>query len=115
MVKIDAYRFGEIVVDGLKYHNDIIIFSDHILDSWWRKKGHEVQLKDLEEVLREKDIEVLVIGKGDPGYMDLNSETKKALEARGIQVILQPTKKAWKTFNAIKEIRKTVGAFHLTC
>ena len=103
------------VVKGEKYHNDIIIFPNYILDFWWRRKGHEVQIEDLEEVLKQKDIEVLVIGKGEPGYLDINSKTKEVLESRGIQLIIQPTKKAWKTYNAIRDTHRVVGAFHLTC
>jgi len=114
-VKINAYQFGEMVIEGVKYHNDLIVFPDHIVDSWWRKRGHEILPEDLEEVFKQKDIEVLVIGKGEPGYMDISSAAKEKLEKQGIEVIIQPTKLAWKTYNDLSKTRKVVGAFHLTC
>ena len=114
-MKIDAYQFGEMVVRGVTYHSDIIVLENHILDSWWRKKGHEVRLEDLEEVLKQQNTDVLVVGKGDPGHMDIKPETKKALESRGIEVIALPTKQAWKKYNALRESHTAVGAFHLTC
>lgn len=114
-MKIDSYQFGQMVVRGVTYRNDIIVFENHIVASWWRKKGHEVQVEDLEEVLQQKETEVLVVGKGEPGYMDLRPETKKALEDRGMEVIVLPTKQAWKKYNTLRESRNAVGAFHLTC
>jgi hypothetical protein len=114
-VKIDAYQFGEMVVRGVTYHNDLIVFENRILDSWWRTKGHEVHVEDLEEVLKQQGTEVLVVGKGEPGYMDIKPETQKALESRGIKVLALPTKQAWKKYNALRETHNAVGAFHLTC
>ena len=114
-MRIDTYRFGEMVVEGVTYHNDIIVFPQYVLDSWWRKKGHEVHFEDLGEIWKQKDTEVLVIGKGEPGYMDINLETKKVLESRGVEVVVLPTKQAWKAYNTLRETRTVVGAFHLTC
>ena len=114
-MRIDSYQFGQMVVEGVTYRSDLIVFENHLLDSWWRKKGHEVQLEDLEEVLKRVDPDVLVVGKGDPGYMEIRPEARKALESRGIQVIALPTKQAWKKYNALQESHNAVGAFHLTC
>lgn len=114
-MKIDSYQFGQMVVGGVTYRSDLIVFENHIVDSWWRKKGHEIQLEDLEEVLKQEEPDVLVVGKGDPGYMNVKPETLDALESRGIEVIALPTKEAWKKYNALRESRNAVGAFHLTC
>ena len=115
-MKIDSYQFGEMVIGGNPYRNDLIVFESHLVDSWWRKQGHEVQLEDLEEVLKQKGTDILVVGKGEPGYMDVKPETKKALESLGMEVIALPTHQAWKKYNALRENNTAVvGAFHLTC
>ena len=115
-MKIDSYQFGEMVVGGIPYRSDLIVFESRLVDSWWRKQGHEVQLEDLEEVLKHKDTDVLVIGKGEPGYMEIKPETVKALKSLGIEVIALPTKQAWKHYNVLREENTAVaGAFHLTC
>lgn len=114
-MKIDSYQFGEMVVRGITYRNDLIVFENHLLAPWWRKRGHLLQLEDLEEVLQQKDTDVLVVGKGEPGFMDIKPETKSALQAQGIAIIALPTKQAWKKYNALRESHNAVGAFHLTC
>ena len=113
--RINSYRFGEMVVDGISYRQDIIIFPDHVRDSWWRIKGHEVHPEDLTEVLARSDIDVLIIGQGDPGLVRMMPEARKAVESVGWELIVQSTADAWKTYNTMSSSRKVVGGFHLTC
>ena len=113
--RINAYRFGEMVVDGISYRQDIIIFPDHVRESWWRIQGHEVHADDLMEVLTRSDIDLIIIGQGDPGLVRIMPEARTAVESRGWELIVQPTTEAWKTYNAKSPSRKVVGAFHLTC
>ena len=103
------------VVDGMPYRQDIIIFPDYVRESWWRKKGHEVHSEDLTEALARDDIDALVIGKGDPGLVEIMFELIKAVESKGWELIVEPTAEAWKTYNAMSSARKVIGAFHLTC
>ena len=46
-------------------------------------------------------------------------EVKKLLEElkeRGIEVVVEETRRAWRTYNELASSgRKVVGAFHLTC
>jgi len=114
---IESYDFGEIVIDGKKYTSDIIIFPNKVLDGWWRKEGHRLYLQDLKEVLEvEHKPEVLVVGTGYFGVMEVAEEVKNKLKSMGIEVIVQPTKQAWQTFNKLlKSGRRVVAALHLTC
>lgn len=112
---IDAYSFGQIVVSGKQYTSDLIIFSDHVRDGWWRKEGHRLCIEDFKEAL-EDEPEVLVIGTGHPGLMKVPPDTRESIESMGIEVIIQPTGQAWQTFNKLlREGKKAVAAFHLTC
>jgi len=58
---IDSYGFGHITINGKRYTNDVIVFSDRVKDNWWRKEGHQLQMEDIEAVVNEKP-EVLVVG-----------------------------------------------------
>jgi len=109
---IDSYRFGNIVVDGKSFDKDLIIFPDRIIDNWWRKEGHMLQLADLEEVV-EFMPEVLVVGTGDTGMMKIAEEVIERMKHEGIQMIAYKNKDAVRIFNESK--KKKVGAFHLTC
>ena len=113
--KVEAYSFGEIIIDGRRYTSDVIIRPDGVLDNWWRKEGHSLCLEDLRHAL-EIEPEVLVIGTGYSGFMRVPWELIEALRARGIEVIVETTREAWRIYNRLaEEGRRVVGAFHLTC
>lgn len=86
-----------------------------VLDGWWRKEGHRVELADVEDILSARP-EVLVVGMGDPGRMRVEEDLRAALSAASIRLIEEPTARAVATFNALAgERRNVAAAFHLTC
>ncbi len=109
---IEDYDFGRIVIDGRAYTHDVIIFPDRVFEGWWRKEGHAVDIEDLREVAVFRP-DILVIGTGEPGRMKVKNEARKSLESKGIEVIVENTKKACDTLNSLGP--NAVGAFHLTC
>ena len=114
-MRIESYRFGLMKVDGVEYGQDLVVFPDEIRSNWWRKQGHSLSVEDLRDVLEFKP-EVLVVGKGASGLMEVPASTQKALQDEGIEVIAQNTGQACNTFNEqIEKGKKVVGAFHLTC
>lgn len=114
-MKIDSYHFGEIVIAGREYKNDVMIYRNAV-ESWWRERGHHLQLKDLDWLLeQEPPPEVVVLGKGRYGVMTVAADVVKALEERGIEVIAQPTKEACQSYNELVESKRAAAALHLTC
>ncbi len=111
---IESYAFGRIVVDGQRYFRDLIIYPDRVEAGWWREEGHSVSPADLWEVIQARP-EVLVIGQGSFGRMDVPAETRRALEEAGIEVIVEPTGRACETFNRLSATRRAAAALHLTC
>ena len=77
---IDSYRFGHIVIDGQPYDKDVIILPGGVLAGWWRREGHLLHPDDLEAVV-DADPELLVVGQGASGRMQVAPETTKALDA----------------------------------
>lgn len=112
--KIDGYRFGEIIIDGQRYSYDVMIFPDRVQPDWWREEGHSLSMADLYDVWQ-KPPEVLVIGQGVNGRMDVPIDTCRQLEVAGIQVIVEDTGRACQTYNQLRETRVVVAALHLTC
>ncbi len=102
------------VINGQHYRDDLILTEGSVVDSWWRIRGHSLCLEDLQPVLEDPP-EVLVVGQGDPGLMEVPEELADALRARGIEVMAAPTREAVRLFNSLAGRRKTAGAFHLTC
>ena len=111
---INSYTFGEMFIDGRHYTSDLIIYPDHIDANWWRKTGHELCLNDIREVLAEQP-ECLIVGTGSPGLMKVLPETEEYFKTHNIELITEPTDKAYKTFNKLSIQKHVVGAFHLTC
>lgn len=113
-MRIDFYEFGRITVEGKNYTHDLLIFPDRIISPWWRLEGHELGVKDLEIVWKEK-ISYLVIGTGAYGMMRVAEEVKKKTIELGINLIVEKTGKATQIYNHYEPTRQIAGAFHLTC
>ena len=112
---IEAYRFGEMVIDGQIYQRDLIIYPERVDADWWRKTGHEVCVEDIQAILAAQP-ECLVVGTGKPGFMKVLAETHDVLNEQGIECIVAPTKQAYRTFNhEFQRQKRVIGAFHLTC
>jgi hypothetical protein len=111
---IEDYHFGSITVDGKTYTGDIKIISGEVVSDWWRIEGHKLAVADIEDIL-DAGPDVLVVGKGDPGLMEVLPETEKLLEELGILLVAKPTAEALKTYNSLLGQRKVAFAAHLTC
>lgn len=111
---IESSSFGQMVIDGQSYTSDLLITLSGIKASWWRKTGHRLCLDDLEEVLQE-EVEVFVIGTGFSGLMKVEKEVEIFALSKGIELIIEKTEKAARSFNRVSSQKKAIGAFHLTC
>jgi hypothetical protein len=111
---IESYSFGKIVIDGKVYSSDVIITPEKIHDCWWRKQGHVLHIEDLAEIL-EYNPEILIIGTGANDLMVVPEETKSFVESEGIKLIVKNTKEACETYNELRDKKRIIAAFHLTC
>jgi hypothetical protein len=114
-MEITAYNFGSIDVEGNNYTSDVIILPAIVKDGWWRKQGHSLAVEDLKEVIAAKP-EILVVGTGYYGRMQIPDDTKSYINAQGIELIEAPTSRAVAEFNKLqKRCANIVAALHLTC
>ncbi|MDH5451037.1 MAG: MTH938/NDUFAF3 family protein [Candidatus Bathyarchaeota archaeon] len=112
---IESYDFGRIVIDGKQYGSDVLVFPHRVMSRWWRKEGHRLHINDLEEVVKEGG-EVLIVGTGYSGLMDVLTETKESMRREGFELIIRPTREACETYNnLVKSGKKVIAALHLTC
>lgn len=114
-MKIESYSFGRMVVDGLTFKKDLIIYSNHVEANWWRAEGHRLQLDDLKQHLENAQARVLVIGTGKLGMMQVPEELQRKLEDMNIRLVIEKTDQAVACFNQLGDTEGLVGAFHLTC
>lgn len=112
--EIQNYRFGGMTVDGEQYSQDLILLPERVMANWRRKEGHRLGVEDLREVF-DAAPEVLVVGSGACGLMEVPEKTRRAIEAADIELRVAQTENAWRVYNNLQKRRRTAGAFHLTC
>ena len=116
---IDHTSFGSITIEGEKYEHDVLIRCSGDIKK--RKKklskqvygtSHMVSKEEAEHVF-EDGLEILVVGTGQNGALQLSQEAEKFFRENGVTVILQRTPQAIEAFN--KRKGNVAGLFHLTC
>lgn len=119
---IEEYKFGFITIDGQTYRHDVgINWLGEVFD-WLRTESHIIDAEDIIDAL-EQGPQTIVIGTGEQGMAQVTERAKKEITSRGIELIIDRTEQAVKTFNVRKEEsveeegvqEKVVGLFHLTC
>lgn len=121
-MKIDSYEFGKIVIDGKEYTKDLIFCDGLIITDWRRAEGHVLTQKDMQvlwDVIGDQKgaCDVLVVGTGHDGLMELSDEEGNGmLDQVKYSVLQSDTVGAVAEFNEFAEKgSRVVGAFHLTC
>jgi len=113
--RIARYGFGEIEVDGRTYAADVIITPERVIDTWWRREGHRLDVGDLAVVMSGRP-EILIVGTGYYGRMAISDAARRYLEAQGVRLHAADTREAVDEFNRLqREAGRVVAALHLTC
>ncbi len=113
--QVEEYEFGRIKISGKNYTSDVIVSGDAVEEGWWRKEGHEVNMEDINPILKFNP-EVVVFGTGYYGRVKVKDEVVKELEKRGIRVLTLKTQDAVAAYRKlVEEGKKAVLAAHLTC
>lgn len=119
---INEYHFGSITINGRIYNYDVEVrWSDEILP-WRRKESHLIDVEDVQRAVGQEP-ETIVIGTGESGVAQVTEEAEQFIKGKGIELIIDKTGEAVKTFNIIQEEskeeegkqEKIIGLFHLTC
>ena len=110
---IESYNFGKIRIDGKEYTHDVIISADGV-ESWQRPDNHWAGIEDVKKII-EKKPKTVIFSTGYSGVAKVSEETKEHLKKLGIEVVIEPTKKACDTFNKLSKDPGVIAALHLTC
>jgi hypothetical protein len=113
-MRIEQFRFGEIIIGGRRYTDDLLVLRNRVQSPWWRKRGHRLQVADLREVLLEEP-EVLIVGTGAQGCMKITPEVVRHTRDADIELLEFDTRTACQTYNHLLGKRRVVAALHLTC
>jgi hypothetical protein len=117
---IEEYKLGLITINSEDYDYDVqVLWNDEVLE-WQRDEDYKIKLEDVLPVFN-LNPEVVVIGNGEAGMCEVSEEIEKEAELRGINLIIDKTEQATKTFNIRKEesleeegrIERVIGLFCL--
>lgn len=116
---LEETSFGSITVSGETYDHDIVIRLDGRVEK--RRKdlsravygsSHTVSLGEAGHIYQE-GADLMVVGSGHYGALELSKEAAEFLEGRGCGVQVAPTPEAMEAWNAAP--KNTIGLFHVTC
>jgi hypothetical protein len=114
-VVIEYFTSGCIVIHEVTYTADVIIWPEGVDDARWRLEGHRLAKEDLEPILN-KEPDILIIGTGPQGELQVPADVIDYMEQCCEQVYVEPTEQACARYNDVcdKPLRVTAG-LHLTC
>jgi len=116
-VKITAFSFGSIEIDGVTYDHDVVIDRGQVHK---RKKKASKKFRDgfghtplsLEEPIPWKCVR-LVIGTGVHGALPVMDELRREAQRRSVELLTLPTLEAIRVLN--KTMTDTNAVLHVTC
>ena len=119
---IEEYHFGSITIDGKTYNYDVEVSWTGEVLKWQRGESHVIDVEDIKRAIAAKP-DTIIIGTGYSGTAKVTEEAKNEMKAKGIEVVIDLTEQAAKTFNIIEQDseeeegkqEKVIGLFHLTC
>ncbi len=116
MTEIQHYEFGKVVVDSKVYTSDIKIIKGKVIANWWRTEGHNLYLKDIQDVLNSSP-NIIIIGCGANSTMEVSKEVKEYCKNKNITLYISNSYEAIKLFNQLaKKDKESVAlCLHLTC
>ena len=120
VAKIGELIFGSIVVEGKKYHRDILLFADGTVKK--RKGGflmfgsHKIKKQELEE-LSQGQPEIIIVGTGTSGAAYIAPEAESWAKGKNLSLLVQSSYDAAAMVNEIAEQKnkKVAALIHITC
>lgn len=119
-IKLESTKFGRVTING-KAYPDVLLVGDKIilrnLERLHRKYGtaHIVPPEELDQLL-EAGPEVLVIGAGQQGLLQVDSCLKEMAKEAGVSLIIKRTPLALREYQRLVAEGKKVNALiHVTC
>jgi hypothetical protein len=114
-IKINSIEFGSITINNKKYNSDVIVSYKGSVQRVNTQLRHLISRREFNLMLAEEP-EIIVIGTGIEGDMQVSLEVQKLAEQKKIQLLTFLSSEAVKRFNQLYESGKKVVAFiHTTC
>lgn len=110
---ITHYAFGEMVIDGKTYENDLTIGPNQTVKYWETKLRHYIELSDVADLI-DDSTRTLIVGIGSEKQCEVGNSLIEYAKSKGIELLIFSTYEAVKRFNALPK-KGLSACFHLNC
>jgi polyphosphate kinase 2 (PPK2 family) len=109
---IDSFEFERVVILGEEYKSDVLISPDGNISKWDREEEHTIKLVDIEGVLSQKP-DLIVIGTGTIGNLNLAEDVEPFLGEKNIEVIAYKSEKAIDVYRQLRNQHRVLLLLHV--
>jgi len=111
---IQEFKFGFFKINGKPYYDDLKIVNGRV-KPWSDRRKHDLTLMHMRELI-DAQPEIIVIGIGASGLLEVDDAVKHELGVRRIPFVIEKTPEACNRYNAaLSENKKVAAIFHATC
>lgn len=112
MIRIDSFYFGNIIVNGRKFQQDIILSSNGEITE--KEGNHSFGKKEYNDILM-RNPEIIILGTGTVPNVRIDPDIEVTAKLNGIEIITKPTIQAVEEFNKLVSKKRVVAVMHVTC
>ena len=116
--RITHLSWGNMKVDGGKSFRDVKLYPGGAREWDWKETGTGhvpgIQPADVQELL-DHGARVVILSQGMNGQLQVQPDTLRTLESRGIEYHQLQTEEAVSLYNELRGNRPVGGLFHSTC
>ncbi len=105
---IDEFTIGSFRIQGKQYLGDIKIVGGKVR-YWQNRHKQTLRLQDIDQLLAGKPA-IVIIGTGCSGLLRIPDDVQRMLRLARVQVIIQKTPDACKTYNTLATEKKNIAA-----
>jgi len=120
MVHFEKSWFGGVRINGKNYR-DVLTVGEEVEPRDWKRleqafgRGHWLGDWEVEKLLSGKP-EIIIIGNGTEGALEVTEEIKKKIKEAGVELKILLTPQAIEEFNNLYQAGRRVNALiHTTC
>lgn len=120
MPHIDSTQFGEVVIDGRKY-SQVLIIGDTVAERDYEKlkelfgTSHKIGDWETEALLKENP-EIIVVGTGQDGKLEVDKDFLARVQEENVEILAAVTPEAIRIYNEKVKAGKRVNALiHTSC
>jgi hypothetical protein len=121
-MKVEAFHFGSITIDGKKFDCDVLVYPDGSVDErkgkLFKHSSHRITKSDLERLTAKGERpEVIIVGLGTGSAASIDADAEEWARDEEIEITAVPSDEAVEKLNRLMEEgdKSSAALIHVTC